>query len=338
MGGTGSKIIGIPEKLIEPGTSNVKIHNFTLQERDWLGRVTNTVAVPASVKGYEGTVDTFLKDGSSYTIDINLKLPEFPLYKIGIKAEVVKKNTNLQLNLNYTVNDKSVSENKITIDPQTVGNRSVFPALIYPDKKNKVQFIDFFIEAKSGNKLGLQWIVDPALVGKPSSGNQSLLTNSVFVECNPFLNIVWYSDDLGSNLGEILCVVEGDYLPQDRYPTKLIGKYSWFNVCSSNLSYFSKYPNFMKVMKGIPTRTYYQKAEELNDTSLTTTIFYENLLSFMSVRYFLGGLSSGCLSTKWLLQNNTKKLYENILDSCFAKFITILTETYKGYDLYMRVC
>jgi hypothetical protein len=89
-------------------------------------------------------------------------------------------------------------------------------------------------------------------------------------------------------------------------------------------------------MRGRYTRTYYQKAQELNDTGMSDTMFYSNLLSFMSIRYFLGGLTSGHLSAKWLLQSNTDKMYDNILHSPFARYLPLLTVTYKGYDKYMR--
>jgi hypothetical protein len=152
---------------------------------------------------------------------------------------------------------------------------------------------------------------------------------------SPELRIIWISDRLGANLGEIICFVEGNYLQQDQYPKKLIGKYSWFHLFPNVYSYFSKYPNLMGVMKGKPTRTYFEKAQELNDTSLTDTPFYLNLLSFMALRYFLGGLTSGCLTRKWLLQRNTQEFYSNLLNSEFAVYITLFTVQYKGYNLYM---
>jgi len=151
------------------------------------------------------------------------------------------------------------------------------------------------------------------------------------------LHIVWESDQVGSNIGDITCIVEGDYLPDKQYNKKLVGKYSWFRVDCSNKSYFVKHPLLMKVMQGIPAHTYYQKAVELNNTGLPTPEFYINLMSFMAIRFYLGGLVSGKLTTKWLLQSNTERFYKLLARSSFSRFLALFNTTYKGYDRYMSV-
>ena len=191
----------------------------------------------------------------------------------------------------------------------------------------------FFIDLSGKFSMKVSWTVNSGQVKNASKSTTQL--QCLWMKDTPSLNIVWSTDRLGANLGEIVCIVEGNYLPRVRYPIELLGKYSWFSLSSGYKSYFSKYPNLMKAMKGKPTKTYYQKSEEINDTSLASREFYDDLLSFMSIRYYLGALTSGCLTTKWLLQSKTHKLYENILASPFSRYITLLTVTYKGYDLYM---
>ena len=186
-------------------------------------------------------------------------------------------------------------------------------------------------------KVNVIWSLEPELKQASSEKQQvnQLLLDNLSYSPTPKLRIIWTTDELGANLSEIICLVEGNYLQKDKYPIKLIGKYTWFCLYKTNMSYFSKHPNLMSVMIGKPARTYLQKSQKLNKNVMDIG-FYVNLLSFMSLRYFLGGLTSGILTKKWLLQSKTKDFYSNLAKSEFAIYITLFTETYKGYDLYMR--
>ena len=352
------KIFGTPI----PDILSVKHRNSKIKQFKYQSLVSgSTFCFPNVVSNnLVGIIKSFAKSKKSiYKIVVNVQVKGTPTYKITVRVQVWPRALNAQYKYNIKINGTTVEESEsihIIRQYDPILKTYDIHIRVNPEKESKLQHVEFIINNDNDPpKFRMRWVIDPELIGKISKKFPLSLTVNRFQPSlttnksdDLFLNIVWHSDELGSNLGEIVCIVEGDYLPQDKYPTKLIGKYSWFNLCNDNLSYFSKHPNFMKVMKRLPTKTYYQKAQEHNKltklkttsshTSLTTTIFYENLLSFMSARYFLGGLSSGCLSTKWLLQSNTKKLYKNILRSCFAKFITLLTETYKGYDLYMRIC
>jgi hypothetical protein len=305
----------------------------------------------AKVIGYKGTVISCTFDGNNVTILSKFTVPntfkktaedpKFITYCIGIIVPPTSDVYNIDYGLlTYLEGDNPPQPGKRTTSGSGGGYHYIKVESMY-SPWTTVYFdlsYEFKLFQKKGPFYGFRfyWYIDldkekVAL----SPYNNALLSSTSSTP--PHLYIVWHTDSLGSNLGEIVCIAQGQYLPCNRYPVKLVGKYSWFSVGGDNVSHFSLYPNLMPLMKGKPASTYFTKAEELNSTVLDINEFYASLLSFMSIRYYLGGLTSGNLTRKWLLQRNTEELYVNIRKSEFSPYLSLLTSTYKGYDQYMRI-
>jgi len=65
--------------------------------------------------------------------------------------------------------------------------------------------------------------------------------------------------------------------------------------------------------------------------------FFRNLCAFMVFRYYLGGLSSGIFTLRWLLQENTPIFYKNLASSDFFLFEKVFTiKGFSKYEKYMK--
>jgi len=340
MGNTFDLIVAYPENdnFIVLNTPPIELSRF-------LWNFSGNNAIKAVENSYSGTILSCAVDSidkSRIIIHCEFTSPATGKYELKI---IIPQRGNNEGYLNYftQINDKL--SDKLTTPNKSSGiyyihftptNRE-YNEVIFTLKYNGV--VDYENNPNSRLFAGFNvgWYFDPAEKKASTTSKTKLsLTSDHQLNTTPSLQIVWRTDRLGSNLGEIICIVEGNYLQKDRYPIKLLGKYSWFRIYEGN-SYFSCYPNMMTVIKGIPASTYFQKACELNNTKLNIGEFYTNLLSFMSIRYYLGGLTSEKLDMKWMLQRNTKELYDNIRRSEFSAYLTLLTSTYKEYDQYMRV-
>jgi hypothetical protein len=337
----------------------------------WLG--SGAVTSPANTYGVSGTSEqTFIpgdenknhrtvtlilkyfKDGKDkelkLVIDVSQSAKQIPGFT-GIKTVYYTDFATKEYLPPYTPDSKPIKKRgpeTVYIQQGAIGGRPTFSSvLIYRAIDNMRINVYVLYNNKEGEvlqQITITWEleVQERAEAKKSEEQLEIIRTNLHLP-TPQLQIIWSTDQLGSNLGEIVCLVEGNYLPYEQYPIKLIGKYSWFylsSTCSkdsNSLVYFSKHPNLMPVMKGCATKTYLQKTIELNDTDLSNIEFYLNLLSFMSLRYYLGGLTSGKLTRKWLLQSMTEQFYINMANSEFAGYITLFTETYKGYDRYMLI-
>jgi hypothetical protein len=311
-------------------TFPISITNFVWERYLGIRPVTE-----ADIQNHKIYIQSFSSTGTNFTINVLV-------VENGLKTNIILTGDNYfslkpkrLFNYVLTINDKEgkpltakiplLEVNKVDIFIKLSNDSHIILIPYFTADYITLSLSSFNIEVKFTPKQGVS----------TTSVKSLMLTNTT-----PKLYIIWDTDDLGSNLNEIICMVEGDYLPCEQYSKKLIGKYSWFGICSNEISYFSKYPNLFVVMKGTNScsrnTTYYQKAAQLNNTKLPTTDFYLNLLSFMSLRYFLSGLVSGELTEEWLLGRNTDKFYYLLSSSEFAIYMKLFQVTYKGYDKYMK--
>jgi hypothetical protein len=348
MGGTWVKA----SKLMVVGQRETNLAPFFFYYGS--GIVTN--GAEANLVGTIGTIDSLTISGDNAILVMTLQgVYSGIMYQYRVTYTVPNKATSSILSCNILVELKGLNDNYSTIlnDPLSLiieEDKGIYT--INLNIRIRIYFMYVYIKVYYTVNIVLQvtgatvlWQVRTEKKGTQQKGTRIVELSDNTRQQMPTLNIIWSTDWLGSNLSEIICLAEGDYLRDEQYPVKLVGKYSWFKLegmmsdritPKGMMSYFSKHPNLLDVMIGRPTRTYLQRAEEINKTDLHNVQFYFNLLSFMSLRYFLGGLTSGILTRLWLLQSRTEQFYSNLLNSEFSKYISLFTITYKGYDKYMK--
>jgi hypothetical protein len=112
---------------------------------------------------------------------------------------------------------------------------------------------------------------------------------------------------------------------------------------------YSFNPNIRKVLKLEgenlldQTNKINKKYNNVNITeNIKNCVFYERIIFYSAVRYYLGGLSSnGDFSRKWLYSNNYKKFLRNLENSDFYEAMVIFTDPCYGYvdfNKYFRAC
>jgi len=155
----------------------------------------------------------------------------------------------------------------------------------------------------------------------------------------------------GVDIGDSMCVVEGntDYFPEKQFPRELIGVTGGVELMpisnpESIVSNFFYRPDYVSVMKGKGCTVWERaKSARIKNTDCFVVTnesdvdFFRGVCAFMVFRYYLGGLSSGKFSVKWLLQENTKKFYESLRNSDFCAFEEVFTLAgYNKYERYMK--
>lgn len=152
---------------------------------------------------------------------------------------------------------------------------------------------------------------------------------------------------MGTDIGDTMCVVRGtkQYFPRFQFPRELIGvTQGAMAQYDPGVSNFSFQPDYVQVMKGCGS-TAWQRAKSAREcdpkaykvAGQSDVEFYRNVCAFMVFRYYLAGLSSGKFNVRWLLRENTKEFYENLLNSDFKAFIEVFaTYGFSKYERYMK--
>jgi hypothetical protein len=167
------------------------------------------------------------------------------------------------------------------------------------------------------------------------------------------VQIYYQTDNLGVNLGEMICKITSDHSYPNGFPKKLIGYCD--GATTTNTSgidtFYSFKPKLSKILK-LEGSTLLDQTNKLNEESngitidnyIDNCIFFNNILAYSTLRYMFAGLSNNSIfSCKWLYANNYFKFLRNPENSEFSAAVPLFTEPQKGFDFsdynkYYRSC
>jgi hypothetical protein len=211
--------------------------------------------------------------------------------------------------------------------------------------------LKLYVSDDVSKNIKIQLLVCSSMSSNESNNVSSLyFGESPMCKCNckskVKVNIDLTFSITGVDISDTLCVVHGkkEYFQEKQFPRELIGVTQNIQLLDNPkliASNFSDRPDYVSVMKGQGC-TIWERAKSARVKNTKYYIasnekdieFFRNMCAFMVFRYYLSGLSSGKFSVKWLLQENTKKFYENLSSSDFHAFVEVFT--IGGYNTYER--
>lgn len=153
------------------------------------------------------------------------------------------------------------------------------------------------------------------------------------------LTISFVTDAYSGSLNEIYATITDNKRYPHGYPRKLVARNRGAHVTKRTDglydTFFSFTPAVVTTLKGSGDYDL-QRVEQLYAAStLTITLleFYNNVMSYASLKYVLAGLITGCYDIKWLYGMNNAKFFRLLADSDFASLITNF-QPYVGYEEY----
>jgi len=163
------------------------------------------------------------------------------------------------------------------------------------------------------------------------------------------LQIYTNTDSWGLNIQQMSGIVTANKKYPNGYPDELIGYCN--NLPNQRLNeiqtLYNFNPNIRKVLKLDgetllnQTININKKYNNINDKPQNCDFFIK-IITYSSLRYYLGGLSdNGNFSCKWLYANNYKKFLINLKNSEFNEALIIFTDPAFGFvdfNKYFRNC
>lgn len=159
------------------------------------------------------------------------------------------------------------------------------------------------------------------------------------------------TDNWGLNLSEMICNVSADKSYPNGYVKKFIGYCDKIPqpILPTIQTLYSFNPNLSKVLKCKGSSILDQTIKinnKFNNVKVNEVdkncYFYDNILSYCTLRYMFGGLSNESkFSCKWLYANHYEEFLENLKNSDFAAVIVFFINPIYGfsdYNKYFRIC
>lgn len=220
--------------------------------------------------------------------------------------------------------------------------------------KKDVLFFDFVIDTSNANvtKCDVYGIGYYINLQNDNSSSSTQNPCQLISENNDLtIQIFMQSDSWGLNLIEMSCTVTAKKKYPNSYPSKLIGYCKKLQPQTTDLiqTKYSFNPNIRKVLK-LEGENLLDQTNNINkkynnvdiSENLKNCEFYNRIITYSSIRYYLGGLSSnGDFSCKWLCSNNYHKFLRNLENSDFYEAIVIFKDPCYGYvdfNKYYRKC
>ena len=187
-----------------------------------------------------------------------------------------------------------------------------------------------------------------------SEGNLRSINNLIkHINQETDVQISYQTDNLGVNLGEMVCIIISDHSYPNGFPKDLIGyckKLPTTNTQGID-TFYSFRPKLSKVLKLNGTTLLDQTNKinkEFNNIKINNykenCIFFNSILAYSTLRYMFAGLSNNSVfSCKWLYSNNYKKFLRILENSEFSAAVPLFTQPQKGFDFsdynkYYREC
>jgi len=180
--------------------------------------------------------------------------------------------------------------------------------------------------------------------GTTTLADESLQNSALLLQkCNQegILTINYTTDSFGGNLAEIIIAIADDKFYPHSFPHNLVARNKGVRVANKQdgrlLSFYAKRPKVVLTLleDGEYDLQRVVKIKQVFGIQEPIKEFYNNIMTYASLKYGLAGLVTGKFSIKWLYAKNNAKFFQLLLESDFASTI-VFFEPFVGYVEYFR--
>jgi len=162
-------------------------------------------------------------------------------------------------------------------------------------------------------------------------------------KCNQegILTINYTTDSFGGNLAEIIIAIADDKFYPHSFPHNLVARNKGIHVLDREddklFTFYAKRPKVVLTLleDGEYDLQRVVKIKQVFGITESLYNFYNNIMTYASLKYGLAGLITGKFSIKWLYAKNNAKFFKLLAGSDFASTI-VFFEPFVGYVQYFR--